>query len=37
MYRVNGPLFNTPAFYKAFNIKPTDKLYRPDSTRVKVW
>ena len=37
MYRVNGPLSNTPAFYKAFNIKPGDKMYRPDSLRVKVW
>ena len=37
MYRVNGPAFNNDAFYKAFNIKPGDKLYRPDSTRVKVW
>ena len=37
MYRVNGPLFNTAAFYKAFDIKPGDKLYRPESERVNVW
>jgi putative endopeptidase len=37
MYRVNGPLFNMPAFYKAFNIQPTDKLYRPEAERVNVW
>lgn len=37
MYRVNGPLSNMPAFYKAFNVQPTDKLYRPDTSRVKVW
>jgi putative endopeptidase len=37
IYRVNGPAFNNDAFYKAFNIQPGDKLYRPDSTRVKVW
>ena len=37
MYRVVGPLSNTSAFYKAFNVKPGDKMYRPDSTRVKVW
>ncbi len=37
MYRVNGPLSNTPAFYKAFDIKPGDKLYRPENARVKVW
>ncbi|MBB6129518.1 M13 family metallopeptidase [Mucilaginibacter lappiensis] len=37
MYRVNGPLSNTPAFYKAFDVKPGDKLYRPENERVKVW
>jgi putative endopeptidase len=37
MYRVNGPVSNTPAFYKAFNIKPGDKMYRPENDRVKVW
>ncbi|WP_448701634.1 M13 family metallopeptidase [Mucilaginibacter sp. AW1-3] len=37
MYRVNGPLYNMPAFYKAFNIQPTDKLYRPEAERVNVW
>jgi putative endopeptidase len=37
LYRVNGPLSNTPAFYKAFNIKPGDKMYRAENERVKVW
>ncbi len=37
MYRTNGPLSNMPAFYKAFNVKPGDKMYRPDSLQVKVW
>ena len=36
-YRVNGPLPNVPAFYEAFNVKPGDKLYRPDSARVTIW
>lgn len=36
-YRVDGPLFNTPAFYKAFNIKPGDKMYRDEKDMVKVW
>lgn len=36
-YRVNGPLSNTDAWYKAFNIKPGDKLYRPENERVKIW
>jgi putative endopeptidase len=37
LYRVNGPVSNIEAWYKAFDVKPGDKLYRPDSLRVKVW
>ena len=37
MYRTNGPMSNMPGFYKAFNVKPGNKMYRPDSARVKVW
>jgi putative endopeptidase len=37
MYRVDGPLSNMPAFYKAFNIKPGDKMYRDEKDMVKVW
>lgn len=36
-YRVNGPFPNVPDFYEAFNIKPGDKLYIPDSLRVHLW
>jgi putative endopeptidase len=35
--RVNGPLSDVPAFYKAFGVKPGDPMYRPDSLRVKIW
>jgi len=35
--RVNGPVVNVPEFYEAFGIKPGDKMYRPDSLRVKIW
>ena len=35
--RVNGPMANVPAFYEAFNVKPGDKMYRPDSLRVNIW
>jgi putative endopeptidase len=35
--RINGPLSNIPEFYKAFNVKPGDKMYRPDSLRVSIW
>ncbi|MDP9078430.1 MAG: M13 family metallopeptidase [Bacteroidota bacterium] len=37
MYRVNGPVSNIPEFYKAFGIKPGDKMYREEKDRVKVW
>lgn len=37
MFRVNGPLSNMPEFYKAFDIKPGDKMYRPEEDRVKIW
>lgn len=36
-YRANGPISNMPEFYKAFNVKPGDKMYRPDSIRAKIW
>ena len=36
-YRVNGPLPNVPEFYEAFNVKPGDKMYLPDSLRVHLW
>jgi putative endopeptidase len=36
-YRVNGPLSDIPEFYKAFNIKQGDFMYRPDSLRVVIW
>ncbi len=36
-FRINGPLTNMTAFYKAFDVKPGDKLYRPDSLHVRIW
>jgi putative endopeptidase len=36
-FRVNGPFADVPEFYEAFGVKPTHKLYRPDSTRVVIW
>jgi putative endopeptidase len=36
-YRVNGPLPNVPEFYEAFNVKPGNKMYLPDSLRVRLW
>ncbi len=36
-FRVIGPLSNVEEFYKAFDIKQGDKMYREDSVRVKIW
>jgi putative endopeptidase len=35
--RAFGPLRNTDAWYKAFNVKPGDKLYIPPQERVRIW
>ncbi len=37
MYRANGPLNNLETFYKAFDVKEGDRMYRVDSARVKIW
>jgi putative endopeptidase len=37
MWRVNGPLMNFEPFYKAFNVQPGDKNYKPENQRVKIW
>ena len=36
-FRSFGPLVNMDAFYKAFDIKPGDKLYRAPQDRIKIW
>ncbi|MBA3829424.1 MAG: M13 family metallopeptidase [Taibaiella sp.] len=36
-FRVNGPLPNVPAFYDAFSVQPANKMYLPDSARVRLW
>ncbi len=36
-FRINGPLSNIPEFYKTFNVKQGDSMYRPDSLRVVIW
>lgn len=35
--RINGTLSNFTPFYDAFKVKPTNKLYKPESSRVQVW
>ena len=36
-FRVEGPLRNVDAWYKAFDIKPGDPLYVPPEQRVRIW
>lgn len=36
-WRVNGPLMNFTPFYQAFDVKPSDKMYKPESERISVW
>lgn len=36
-FRVNGVVTNIDAFYKTFNLKPGDKLYRKPQDRVRIW
>ena len=35
--RVNGQVYNIPAFYKAFNIQASDKGYKPENLRPVIW
>ncbi len=35
--RVNAQVYNIPAFYKAFNIKPSDKRFKPEDQRPVIW
>ena len=37
MYRSNGPLTNIDAFYKAFDVKFGDKMYKAPEQRTKIW
>jgi putative endopeptidase len=37
IWRVNGPLMNFTPFYRAFNVQPGDKNYKPESERIKIW
>lgn len=36
-YRVLGPMTDVDAFYDVFNVKPGNKMYKPDSLRVRIW
>jgi putative endopeptidase len=36
-FRVNGAVRNMEAWYKAFDVKPGDKLYLAPEDRVSIW
>ena len=36
-YRINGLVRNFAEWYKAFNVKPGDKLYLPPDQRLRIW
>ncbi|WP_394762214.1 M13 family metallopeptidase [Phenylobacterium sp.] len=36
-YRVNGPVRNIDAWYRAFGVKPGDALYIAPENRVRIW
>ena len=36
-FRINGPLSNFEPFYRAFNVKVGQNLYKSEDARIKVW
>jgi putative endopeptidase len=36
-HRANGPIVNMDAWYQAFNIQPTDKMYKAPEARTRIW
>ncbi|MBS1729336.1 MAG: M13 family metallopeptidase [Bacteroidetes bacterium] len=36
-FRVNGPFSDVDAFYETFHVMPNNKMYIPDSLRVRIW
>lgn len=36
-FRVIGPFSDVDAFYKVYNLKEGDGMWRPDSARVRIW
>ena len=36
-FRVNAPFSNIPEFYEAFNVQPTNKMWRAPEKRIKIW
>ncbi|RYY86120.1 MAG: M13 family peptidase [Chitinophagaceae bacterium] len=36
-HRANGPIVNMDAWYAAFNIQPSDPMYKAPEARIKIW
>jgi predicted metalloendopeptidase len=36
-YRTNAVLMNVPQFFQAFDVKPSDKMWRAPEERVTIW
>jgi putative endopeptidase len=37
MHRANAPVTNIDAWYAAFDVKPGDKMYKPENERTRIW
>jgi putative endopeptidase len=37
IHRGNAPVTNIDAWYKAFNVQPGDKMYKPKEQRTQIW
>jgi putative endopeptidase len=37
LYRCNGPISNMDSWYKAFDVKPGDDMYKPEKDRISIW
>jgi len=35
--RCNAPISNMDSWYQAFDVKPGDKMYKPENDRIKIW
>ncbi len=36
-WRVLGPVANVPEFFEAFDVKPGQRMWRPESERIRIW
>jgi len=36
-FRINGPYSNFNEFYKVYNVKPGQKMYRAEADRINIW